>query len=56
MDDYINELLTQERVCDVALPKMRSRLALEEDELLEPWSSPLEKELNGDDESEEETG
>ena len=39
MDEFIDELLTQERVCDIALPRMMTRAMLEDTEELEPRES-----------------
>lgn len=50
MDEYVNELLTGERVCDVALPRIPSRFALEETEELEPRVSLLGSEIDSDEE------
>ena len=48
MDEFVDELLTQERVCGIALPKLRSRYVLEESEDLEPRQSALDSELDDD--------
>ncbi|OLL22043.1 Pre-mRNA-splicing factor 38A [Neolecta irregularis DAH-3] len=49
MDQFIDDLLTQERVCDIALPRLPSRYQLEETEEIEPRESPLKSELNSQD-------
>ena len=36
MDEYIDELLTKERVCDIALPRLPTRAQLEDLDQLEP--------------------
>ncbi|WWC70758.1 uncharacterized protein I206_104709 [Kwoniella pini CBS 10737] len=43
-DEFIDELLTQERVCDIILPRLTGRSVLEETEGLEPRKSLLEEE------------
>ncbi|OXG82365.1 pre-mRNA-splicing factor 38A [Cryptococcus neoformans Gb118] len=48
-DEFIDELLTQERVCDIILPRLTQRSVLEETEGLPPRKSLLE-----DQESEQE--
>lgn len=57
MDEFIDELLHSERVCDVSLPRLQKRHVLEETNELEPRISPLEvnlDEADSDDEDEEE--
>lgn len=54
VDVFIDELLHAERVCDVILPHLLPRRALEEDGRLEPRMSILEEELQSDSESNEE--
>ncbi|WWC62558.1 uncharacterized protein I303_105154 [Kwoniella dejecticola CBS 10117] len=51
-DEFIDELLTQERVCDIILPRLTQRSVLEETEGLEPRKSLLEEEEEGDDRKE----
>ncbi|KAJ1558422.1 hypothetical protein HK096_000946 [Nowakowskiella sp. JEL0078] len=46
MDEFIDTLLTSERVCDTILPFLTKRHILEESVGLEPRVSPLEDELN----------
>jgi len=53
MDEFIDELLREERVCDIMLPRLQKRHVLEENEQLEPRISALEGDLD-DLESEEE--
>ena len=36
VDEYIDELLNEERVCDIILPRVQKRYILEETEQLEP--------------------
>lgn len=45
MDDFIDQLLTEERVCDVILPRLQKRGVLEELNLLEPRQSLLNEDL-----------
>jgi pre-mRNA-splicing factor 38A len=53
MDEFIDELLTQERVCDIALPRMMTRAMLEDTEELEPRESLLGSEVESEGEDEE---
>ncbi|WVO12607.1 hypothetical protein L204_100212 [Cryptococcus depauperatus] len=43
-DEFIDELLTQERVCDIILPRLTQRSVLEETEGLPPRKSLLDEE------------
>jgi pre-mRNA-splicing factor 38A len=45
MDEYINDLLTKERVCELILPRLTRRDVLEDTEGLAPRSSKLEDAL-----------
>ncbi|CAH8461690.1 unnamed protein product [Dicrocoelium dendriticum] len=45
MDDFIDSLLTEERVCDVILPRLQKRSVLEETNTLEPRQSLLNEDL-----------
>ncbi len=45
MDDFIDGLLTEERVCDVILPRLQKRSVLEEAGTLEPRQSLLDEDL-----------
>lgn len=45
MDELIDQLLHEERVCDVQLPRIQKRSVLEENNELEPRSSVLEGDL-----------
>lgn len=45
MDTFVDELLTEERVCDVILPRLLKREVLEEREGLPPRGSVLEEAL-----------
>jgi len=53
VDEFIDELLREERVCDVQLPRIQKRHVLEETEQVEPRISALEDDMD-DMESEEE--
>ncbi|KAG5461732.1 MAG: hypothetical protein BJ554DRAFT_6026 [Olpidium bornovanus] len=52
MDEFIDDLLREERVCDTILPRLTKREVLEETEDLPPRVSVLEEE-DDDDEIEE---
>lgn len=45
VDDFIDQLLREERVCDVQLPRLQNRQILEEGNELEPRVSVLEDDL-----------
>jgi pre-mRNA-splicing factor 38A len=49
IDEYVDALLHDERVCDIALPRIPTRFALEETEELEPRVSLLGSEIDSDD-------
>lgn len=46
MDEYIDELLREERLCDIILPRIQKRQILEESNELEPKVSALEEDLD----------
>ncbi|XP_050537641.1 pre-mRNA-splicing factor 38 [Daktulosphaira vitifoliae] len=46
MDEFIDSLLREERVCDVILPRVQSRHVLEENNELEPKVSILEEDID----------
>ncbi|KAK9457975.1 PRP38 family-domain-containing protein [Dipodascopsis uninucleata] len=46
MDEYVDLLLTEERVCDIALPRLPKRIVLEDMEELDPRKSALDSELS----------
>ncbi|XP_015911606.1 pre-mRNA-splicing factor 38A [Parasteatoda tepidariorum] len=46
MDEFIDELLHEERLCDVILPRIQKRHVLEENNELEPRISALEDDLD----------
>jgi pre-mRNA-splicing factor 38A len=49
MDEYVDSLLHDERVCETALPRIPTRFALEETDELEPRESLLGSEIDSDD-------
>ncbi|KAI5777673.1 PRP38 family-domain-containing protein [Geopyxis carbonaria] len=53
VDEFIDDLLTKERVCDIALPRMMTRAMLEDTEELEPRESLLGSEVESDGEDED---
>jgi len=56
MDDFADELLTEERVCDIILPRLTKREVLEETEGLGPRSSALLKAMMESGSEDETTG
>ncbi|CAG9837917.1 unnamed protein product [Diabrotica balteata] len=54
MDEFIDELLREERVCDVIVPRIQKRALLEESNELEAKISALEDDLDDDIEMEDE--
>uniref|UniRef100_U5EXJ0 Pre-mRNA-splicing factor 38 n=1 Tax=Corethrella appendiculata TaxID=1370023 RepID=U5EXJ0_9DIPT len=54
MDEFIDELLREERVCDVILPRIQKRHVLEENNELEPKVSALDDDLDEEMPSDEE--
>ncbi|XP_034439423.1 pre-mRNA-splicing factor 38A isoform X3 [Hippoglossus hippoglossus] len=58
VDEFIDELLHAERMCDIILPRLQRRQVLEEAEMLDPRISALEEDLDevetSDEEDEEE--
>ncbi|XP_037065907.1 pre-mRNA-splicing factor 38A-like [Peromyscus leucopus] len=54
VDEFIDELLHSERVCDIILPRLQKRYVLEEAEQLEPRVSALEEDMDDVEYSEEE--
>ncbi|VDD77169.1 unnamed protein product [Mesocestoides corti] len=45
MDEFIDQLLNEERVCDVILPRLQKRSVLEDNNTLEPRQSLLDEDL-----------
>lgn len=54
MDEFIDELLREERLCDIILPRIQKRHVLEENNELEPKVSALDDDLDEDMPSDEE--
>ncbi|KAF7648090.1 hypothetical protein LDENG_00162140 [Lucifuga dentata] len=54
VDEFIDELLHAERMCDIILPRLQKRQVLEEAEMLDPRISALEEDLDEVESSEEE--
>ncbi|KAI3368379.1 hypothetical protein L3Q82_008083 [Scortum barcoo] len=54
VDEFIDELLHSERMCDIILPRLQKRHVLEEAEMLDPRISALEEDLDEVESSEEE--
>ncbi|KAM8930456.1 pre-mRNA-splicing factor 38A isoform 2-T2 [Pelodytes ibericus] len=54
VDEFIDELLHSERVCDIILPRLQKRYVLEETEQLDPRVSALEEDMDDVETSEEE--
>jgi len=50
MDEFVDDLLTKDRVCATSLWKMQARDVLEEEGLLEPRVSPIADELDEEEE------
>ncbi|XP_055637422.1 pre-mRNA-splicing factor 38 [Toxorhynchites rutilus septentrionalis] len=46
MDEFIDDLLREERVCDIILPRIQRRIILEENNELEPKVSALDDDLD----------
>ena len=54
MDEFIDELLKEERVCDVILPRIQKRMILEENSELDPRVSALDDDMDDMESSDEE--
>nr|XP_020464735.1 pre-mRNA-splicing factor 38A [Monopterus albus] len=54
VDEFIDDLLHAERMCDIILPRLQKRQVLEEAEMLDPRISALEEDLDEVESSEEE--
>jgi pre-mRNA-splicing factor 38A len=52
MDEFVDQLLTEERVCDTILPRLSSREVLEDQDQLEPRQSVLQGDLEPSDSDE----
>merc|ERR1712096_500349 len=46
VDEFIDDLIREERVCDVIMPRVQKRHVLEENEMLEPRISALDDDLD----------
>lgn len=53
VDEFVDRLLTEERVCDIQLPRMPSRTVLEDQNILEPRESSLQSELDSSSDEED---
>ncbi|CAO3591591.1 unnamed protein product [Absidia cylindrospora] len=53
MDEFIDQLLRQDRVCDVILPRLVQRHVLEDNDELEPRVSALEDDLESEQEDDD---
>lgn len=53
MDEFVDSLLTERRVCDIALPILTKRVVLEDMDVLEPRTSELQSEFEEELEDEE---
>jgi pre-mRNA-splicing factor 38A len=56
MDEFVDQLLTEERVCDIILPRLAKREVLEETEGLAPRTSVLLNAMAGKSGSDDEGG
>ena len=54
MDEFIDELLREERVLDIQLPRLQKRSVLEENDQLEPRKSVLEDDIENESSEESE--
>mmetsp|Transcript_41510 Transcript_41510/g.98379 ORF Transcript_41510/g.98379 Transcript_41510/m.98379 type:complete len:269 (+) Transcript_41510:215-1021(+) len=54
MDDFIDSLLREDMVLDIALPTLPKRINLEDTAVLQPRISPLDDDLQDEDDEEEE--
>ncbi|KZV19471.1 pre-mRNA-splicing factor 38 [Dorcoceras hygrometricum] len=54
VDEFVDELLTRDYSCDIALPRIKKRLTLEAIGTLEPRRSALEDDFEEDEEKDEE--
>ena len=54
MDEFIDELLREERVLDVQLPRLQKRHVLEENNQLEARQSVLDEDIDDNESSDEE--
>ncbi|CAI5453575.1 unnamed protein product [Caenorhabditis angaria] len=54
MDEFIDHLLREDRYCDIQLPRLQKRVALEEVGVIQPYKSLLDGDLMGMSESDSE--
>jgi pre-mRNA-splicing factor 38A len=54
MDEFIDELLREERVLDIQLPRLQKRNVLEENNQLEPRQSVLDEDIDDNESSDDE--
>ena len=54
MDEFIDELLREERVCDCILPRIQKRMVLEDNNDLDPRVSALDDDMEDMESSDEE--
>ena len=54
MDEFIDSLLREDRVCDCILPRIQKRLVLEENNELDPRISALDDDMDDIESSDEE--
>lgn len=54
MDEFIDSLLQEDRVCDCILPRIQKRLILEENNELDPRISALDDDMDDIESSDEE--
>jgi pre-mRNA-splicing factor 38A len=53
VDEFIDELLREERVLDIQLPRLQKRNVLEENNQLEPRQSVLDEDIDDNESSDE---
>lgn len=54
MDEFIDSLLREERMCDCILPRIQKRMVLEENNELDPRVSALDDDMDDIESSDEE--
>ena len=54
MDEFIDELLREERACDCILPRIQKRMVLEDNNDLDPRVSALDDDMEDMESSDEE--
>lgn len=53
VDEFVDRLLTEERVCDIQLPRLPARITLEDQGVLEPRESALQSDIDSSSDEEE---